>query len=181
MAHTDNRKKHPLWSLYSKMRCRTGLVSDPNYKNYGGRGIVVCDEWKGVGGFERFVRDIGPRPSPKFTINRKDNDGPYSPDNCHWATYHEQAANTRANSGRLGVYWEKSKKRWRAEIQIQGKKHKLGTYKTIKYLYRPQTISLSGSMYKGKIPQGELCAPCVCFIPLQPRRIKYAAQGFLGT
>lgn len=86
---------HPLFSCWSSMveRC-----TDPNYqgyKNYGGRGIFVCDRWTGRNGFENFVKDMGSRPTPAYSIDRIDvNDGYYK-ENCRWATWKEQCRNQR--------------------------------------------------------------------------------------
>lgn len=68
---------------------------NPAFKNYGGRGITVCDRWRG--NYTAFLVDMGPRPSLAHTVERKDNAGNYEPDNCGWATRAEQLRNTRRN------------------------------------------------------------------------------------
>ncbi len=78
-----------------KARClntKTGC-----YKNYGGRGITVCDEWRDS--FKAFFAHIGPRPSPNHSIDRyPDNNGNYEPGNVRWATAPQQRRNSRQNT-----------------------------------------------------------------------------------
>lgn len=85
--------KTPEYRSYDAMRQRCLNPNRRGYKDYGGRGITICDRW--LEGFENFLADMGPKPSPAHSIDRTDNDGPYSPQNCRWQTPKEQNRNTR--------------------------------------------------------------------------------------
>jgi hypothetical protein len=76
-----------------KRRCHN--PSAPNYNLNGGHNISVCERWRNS--FEALLEDMGPRPSPEHTLDRIDNDGPYSPDNCRWSTIETQSRNIKTN------------------------------------------------------------------------------------
>ena len=120
------------------MKSRCLHPSNKSYPEYGGRGITVCERWMR---FERFLADMGERPEGK-TLGRKDNNGPYSPENCEWQSYVEQNRNSRHNkhitfNGKTLIFTE-----WALRIGISkgGLRRRLKEWPLHKALTQPNGI-----------------------------------------
>lgn len=79
------------YNTWANMKARCSNVDHKDYPNYGGRGIIVCDAWKDS--FRKFIKDMGKKPSPAYSLDRIDNDGNYEPNNCRWANWRTQGRN----------------------------------------------------------------------------------------
>lgn len=87
-----------IYGRYKEMKARCYRESHPKYKDYGGRGIIVCPRWREpVMGYYNFIDDMGLPPFEHASIDRKDVNGDYAPDNCRWADPYTQANNKRNN------------------------------------------------------------------------------------
>lgn len=91
---THGLRHHKLYPTWLNMRQRCRNPKHPRYGDWGGRGIKICERWDN---FEHFLEDVGERPEGK-TLDRKDNDGDYCPENVRWATPLEQNTNKGRNS-----------------------------------------------------------------------------------
>jgi hypothetical protein len=98
-CRTHGMNGTPIYNVWAHMKGRCSNPKNIGWKHYGGRGISVCERWMK---FENFYADMGKIPDGK-TLDRMDNDGPYSPENCRWATEAEQKRNTRVTRF---VEWE---------------------------------------------------------------------------
>lgn len=122
----------PAYKSWDHAKQRTTNSNNSNYKNYGGRGITMCQRWQDS--FIEFLEDMGQRPEGT-SLDRIDPDGNYEPSNCRWATRSLQARNQRLNrsskSGHRGVIWDKANTKWRVMMQINGKQKTFGRFSNL--------------------------------------------------
>ena len=148
IKHGNNRSRSvgvtPEYRAWSKIKERCHNPSDHAYLRYGARGIVMCEEWRND--FSAFLRDMGPRPSPDHSIDRKRNDLGYFKANCRWATRLEQANNKTDNVWLEAFGRRQTVAQWAREVKIKvgtlQRRMKLGwdTERALTTPARPQNL-----------------------------------------
>ena len=123
---------HKFYHAWNGMVQRCTNHKNKRYKNYGGRGITVCEEWLDIRNFVTWAEKTYPN-IEGYTLDRINNDKGYSPENCTWSDKTAQVLNRRImknnKSGYVGIYWDKDKKKWDAKIRISKKLINLGSFK----------------------------------------------------
>lgn len=161
-SHGENHNLFgtPEYVAWCNMKTRCYYKNSSQYKDYGGRGIIVCDRW--VNSFINFLIDMGKKPSLKHSLDRIDNSRGYFPDNCRWATASEQNFNRRPMSrskrnanGLVGITFCPNRpglKKWRARMTINHKMKTIGYFLTSEQAVEARKMAQSGlSLIKNDI------------------------------
>ena len=114
MPILDNGPIGRAYNCWRNIHARCYNKKNPGYKNYGRRGITVCDRWFS---FDNFLADMGGQPEG-LSIERADNDKGYCPKNCYWATQEEQDANKRSNTYIVYMGERKTVAQWARELGL---------------------------------------------------------------
>ena len=127
---THGLRSNKFYSTWYGMLQRCNNLKSKDYKDYGARGITVCEEWQDVANFVAWCELTNPN-IKGYSLDRIDNDKGYSPENCTWSDKTTQAINQRImknnKSGYVGIYWDK---KWRAQIRINKISKQIGSFKT---------------------------------------------------
>lgn len=129
---THGLRNHKLYKIYKNIIERCEREKHKSYKDYGGRGITICKDWR-----ENFINfyiwSINNGYDNSLSIDRKNNDGNYEPSNCRWTTKEVQSRNTRKlistnTSGYRGISFHGRDKKWVATISVSNKSIHLGYF-----------------------------------------------------
>lgn len=145
----DIGTNHYLYPTWSSIKQRCYNKENKDYHLYGARGIYLCPRW--LYSFKNFVEDMGERPKG-YSIDRINNDGPYSPQNCKWSSSFEQRKNQRIRSdnksGEEGISIKGNL--WRVVVTVDKKWTQVGTYYTKKEAIAAKQAFLKGLNFHKK-------------------------------
>ena len=131
---THRLASHRFYKTWIGVIHRCTNHKSPSYKDYGGRGITVCEEWLDVRNFIEWAEATHPN-IEGMSLDRIDNDKGYSPDNCRWANKTTQRLNQRIKknntSGFVGIYWNNKNNTWRTFIHLNTVRFNIGSFLTI--------------------------------------------------
>lgn len=131
---THGMSQNKFYQTWYGMLQRCNNLESTNYKYYGDRGIIVCEEWLDVANFVAWCELTNPN-IEGYSLDRIDNDKGYSPENCTWSDKTTQAINQRImknnKSGYVGVIWNKRGRKWCANIRINKILKQIGSFKTL--------------------------------------------------
>lgn len=144
-ARTHGMSRTKIYKIWTSMKLRCGDKNSNGWDLYGGRGITVCDRW--ASSFELFLSDMG-MPSAGQSIDRIDNNGPYSPENCKWATKSEQGDNTRRTRLFSMNGKTQSLRRWCEELDVN--------YSTASARINKYHLPIEDAVRKGRFSRGDL-------------------------
>lgn len=138
-------KNHPLYNTWRNMIRRCENPRNPNFAEYGGKGVRVCPRWRKS--YYAFAKDVGLRPSVRHSLDRINVKGDYAPGNTQWATPTQQAFNRRQKStnksGVTGVYYHKKFGKWHATITINKRRRHLGWFTSKKTAIEARALAES--------------------------------------
>ena len=127
-------RSNRFYNTWKHMLHRCNSLNNKYYKDYGGRGITVCEEWLDVRNFVAWC-DLTHPNIEGLSLDRIDVDGNYEPSNCRWADRVTQNTNQRKRStntsGYVGVCWHKRRSKWFAQISVNCKNIGIGSFKTL--------------------------------------------------